>query len=75
MDGYSWAPVVDRQDEMSKDLKQILEMIGQGISQTEISKRMDVSQPYISKIKKQFVQEGLIDGDSKLTEKGTNLLG
>jgi putative DNA primase/helicase len=74
MDGYNWAPVVDRQDEMSKDLKQILELIGQGISQTEISKRMDVSQPYISKIKKQFVQEGLIDGDSKLTEKGTRLL-
>jgi len=73
MDGYNWAPV-NRPSEIRPELRQILEMLGRGIPQTEIAKRLDVTQPYIAKVKKQFVQEGLLDGGSKLTERGASVL-
>jgi putative DNA primase/helicase len=73
MNNYDFV-LVGQPVRMTEKKKKILEMLSQDIPQAEISRELDVSQPYISKLKSHYQQENLIDGDSRLTEKGRSIL-
>jgi len=75
-DGYNWYQG-QREIPFDENKKNILKMLVEGKTLTEISNIMVTSQPYISKLKKSFTEQGLIEVTGKitvLTENGRILL-
>ena len=69
-DNGEWILSNDNSDKISDQYISILEMISMKMSQTEIAKKLNCTQPNVAKICKKMREDGLLDMKNHITDEG-----